>query len=60
MYSSTPGMGAGPVVSAAGIAALPNTNGNGILLVTSLLTIFIGVAILATSIIRTVVKKAQA
>lgn len=58
MYESTPGKG-GMLPIAGGVAALPNTNGNDVLLVASILTIVIGLAILATSVVRTMVRKAH-
>lgn len=52
------GRGAGPIAGSAGIAMLPNTGGNELLLVVSVLSIVVGSVILLTTIARSVAKKA--
>lgn len=58
MYTSTPGLGGGAGAAVAGIAVLPNTGGNEVLLVASVLTTLVGAAILLTTIVRMAAKKA--
>ena len=48
----------GPVLPIAGVAALPNTGGNQILLVASIATIVIGLAIVLSTVVRHQAKKA--
>lgn len=48
----------GPVATVAGITVLPNTGGNEVLLIASLLTTFVGVAIMLSTVVRQVAKKA--
>ena len=55
MYQSNPMFGGAGVV--AGVATLPNTGGNELLLVASIATIVIGAAILVTTAVRQAAKK---
>ncbi len=48
----------GPVATVAGIAVLPNTGGNELLMVASLLTTLVGVAIVLSTVARQVAKRA--
>lgn len=50
----------GSVTTVAGIAALPNTGGNELLLVASIVTIVVGLAIVATTAVRLAAKKKAA
>lgn len=49
----------GPVAAVAGAAVLPATGGNTTLMIASIVTIVVGVAIIATSVIRQMAKKAN-
>lgn len=51
-----PGRGAGPLVS--GGILLPNTGGNTILTVIAITAIAVGAAIVLSSVVRTIAKKA--
>lgn len=48
----------GPVATVAGIAVLPNTGGNEILLIASIVTIVAGLAVIVTTALRQAAKKA--
>lgn len=50
---------AGPVATVAGISVLPNTGGNNVLLIASIVMIAAGVAIIVTTALRQVAKKAH-
>lgn len=49
---------AGPLATCLGVATLPNTGGNELLLVASLLTTAVGVIIMLSTAVRLIAKKA--
>ncbi len=49
----------GPIATVAGVALLPNTGGNELLLVASVVTTLVGVAIIATTAVRQAAKRAN-
>lgn len=49
----------GPVATVAGVAVLPNTGGNELLLVASVVTILVGVTIMASTAVRLAARKAN-
>lgn len=49
----------GPVATVAGVAVLPNTGGNELLLVAAAVTIVLGVAITASTAVRLIAQKAN-
>jgi len=56
--SENPGMGGGPVATGTGAILLPNTGGNVLLTIVAITAITVGVAIMISTLVRFVAKRA--